>query len=110
MKKTSAFIKFEIPENKLFLLGNKMNVRREFQPRLFEILEITPRLMTKAALGKELHKWLVKNHYMRGNIIYINDDKINELCDLELHTEYTWLPDNWWPFVTLVYQKFKITN
>ncbi len=90
-----------------------MNVLRDYQPRLYEILEITPRLMTKAQLSKELTIWLNKNstnNYYNTGIIYINDDKISELTGLPLNTEYTSTGDGWWNFTTLVYKKWLRKN
>jgi hypothetical protein len=86
-----------------------MNVLRDFQPRLYEILEITPRLMTKAQLSKELDSWFKKNNtknYYNTGIIYINDDIISELSTLPLNTEYNSIGDGWWDFTTLVYKKW----
>ena len=86
-----------------------MNVLRDFQPRLYEILGITPRLLTKAQLSKELNNWFKKNNtknYYNTGIIYINDDIISELSTLPLNTEYNSIGDGWWDFTTLVYKKW----
>ncbi len=84
-----------------------MNVLRDFQPRLYEILEITPKLMTKAHLSKELSKWLNKNNYVTNAIIYV-DDKVSELSGLPNKTKHNEINDGWWDFVTLVYKKWVI--
>jgi len=96
----------------IYFIG-KMNVLRDYQPRLYEILEITPRLMTKAQLSKELDSWFKKNNtknYYNTGIIYINDDKISELTGLPINTEYISTGDGWWDFTTLVYKKWLRKN
>lgn len=40
----------------------KMNALRDYNPRLYEILEIEPRLLSKAQLSKELNNWFKKNN------------------------------------------------
>jgi hypothetical protein len=84
-----------------------MNALRNFNPRLYEILEIEHRLMSKAHLSKELSKWLNKNNYVKNAIIYV-DEKINELSGLPNKTKHNELDDGWWDFVTLVYKKWVI--
>lgn len=82
-----------------------MNALREFNPRLFEILEIEPRIMTKAHLSRELSIWLNKNNYVKNAIIYV-DEKISELSGLPIKTKHNEVDDGWWDFVTLVYKKW----
>ena len=86
-----------------------MNVLRDYNPRLYEILEIQPRLLSKAQLSRELNNWFkrnnIKNYYNTG-IIYINDVLISELTGLPLNTEYISIGDGWWDFTTLVYKKW----
>lgn len=82
-----------------------MNVLRDYNPRLYEILEIEPRLLSKAQLSKELDKWLNINNYYKDGIIYIND-KLNELTDLPIGTNYITIGNGWWDFTTLVYKKW----
>lgn len=82
-----------------------MNVPRSFNPRLYEILEIDPILMSKAQLSKYLGKWINNNKYSKGSKIYVNDI-INELSGLPTNTEYDQLGDGWWNFTTLVYKKW----
>lgn len=86
-----------------------MNVLRDYNPRLYEILEIEPRLMSKAHFSKALTNWLTtnntKNYYNTG-IIYINDDLISELSGLPINTQYNTSRDGWWNFITLIYKKW----
>lgn len=86
-----------------------MNFLRDYNPRLYEILEINPRLLSKAQLSKELNNWFKKNNtknYYNTGIIYINDDLISELSTLPINTEYNSISDGWWDFITLVYKKW----
>jgi hypothetical protein len=82
-----------------------MNVLRDYNSRLYEILEIEPRLLSKAQLSRELSKWINTNNYSKTGIIYIND-KLNELSDIPVGTEYNEIGDGWWDFTTLVYKKW----
>ena len=90
-----------------------MNVRREFQSRLFEILKITPRLMSKADLDKEILEWLKRNctnNVIHDGIVYINTDKFIELTGLPVNTQYNLRVDGWRNFVTRIYKKFIVRN
>jgi hypothetical protein len=82
-----------------------MNVLRDYNPRLYEILEIEPRLLSKAQLSKELYKWLNTNNYWKSRIIYINNELISELTGLQLNTQYN-LTGKEWEFITLIYKKW----
>ena len=82
-----------------------MNVLRDYNPRLYEILEIEPRLLSKAQLSKELYKWLNTNNYWKSGSMYINNELISEVTGLQLNTQYN-LQGNEWKFITLIYKKW----
>ena len=84
-----------------------MNILRDFDPRVYEILEIEPKLMTKAHLSKELSRQLNKNNYVKNAIIYV-DEKVSELSGLAVKTKHDEMDEGWWDFVTLVYKKWVI--
>ena len=81
----------------------------DYNPRLYEILEIEPRLLSKSQLSKVLGNWITKNNknnYYTNGIIYINDDIISELSGLPINTQYNTISDGWWRFITLIYKKW----
>ena len=83
-----------------------MNALREYNPRLFEILQIEPRLMSKSNLSKELYKWLNINNYFNQGIINVNDELISELTGFQLNTQHN-ITGKGWEFTTKVYKKWK---
>ena len=58
-----------------------MNVLRDYNPRLYEILEIEPRLLSKAQLSKELYKWLKYNYENFDKPEWIVSNPINPAAE-----------------------------
>ena len=83
-----------------------MNVLRDYNPRVYKILDIEQRLISKAEFSKVLGSWINRNNYYNTGIIYINDDIISELSGLPINTQYNPIRDGWWKFITLVYKKW----
>lgn len=83
-----------------------MNVLRDYNLRVYEILDIEPRLMSKSEFSKVLSSWINRNNYYNAGIIYINDDIISELSGLPINTQYNPIRDGWWKFITLIYKKY----
>lgn len=81
-----------------------MNVMRSFNPRLYEILEISPILMSKAQLSKKLHNWLKNKQYSLSP--FIINDILSELTGLPINSEFDISGTAWWDFITIVYQKW----
>ena len=84
-----------------------MNVQRDFNPILYEILSIPHGQLSKAQLSKELHIWLINNNYIQDGVVHINGI-LNEVSGIPFDMEYNIQGDNWWRFVTKVYKKWKI--
>ena len=83
-----------------------MNVQRSFQPRLFEILNIPPKSLSKIGLSNEVQQWM-KVHGCLQNSFPI-DAALSELTGLPEGSEYTILGSGFWDFITLIYKKWII--
>lgn len=84
-----------------------MNVQRNFNPILFEILNIPARQMSKAMLSKELGKW-IDNNYSKNSGVITSDSILYELSNIPIGDTYNLIGDGWWNFVTKVYLKWVI--
>jgi hypothetical protein len=96
-----------------------MNVLRDYNPRLFEILGIPYHRASKAHLGKIIDFYVVDNNYdihvpdTADRYIDLFPESVRELTGIYDKDRYYFFINGvpqytWWDFVTLIYKRWKI--
>jgi hypothetical protein len=87
-----------------------MNVPRNYKPRLFQILDIPPRMLSKNQLSKEIASWLTRNPGIYYNASITSNPIMYELSGIPIGNTYYTLGDGWWQLTTLIYSKWVIRD
>ncbi len=85
-----------------------MNVPRIYNPRLFELLDIYPQMLSKSELSRKICDWFKCNtrYYEPG---FITSNKtIYELSGIPIGTVYSTSGDGWEKFLTMIHLKWVI--
>lgn len=85
-----------------------MNVPRIYNPRLFELLDIYPQMLTKAKLSRKISDWFKRNPRYYNLGIITSNETIYELSDIPIGTTYSVIGSRWWDFITMIYLKWVI--
>lgn len=109
-------MKSNVLYNRSYQEAKKMNVQRNYNPRLFEILGIPQTTLSKAQLSQVLTTYFLHQGLhitdIEENTSYINNEEghIDELTGIYEPRIYTWRDgiSSWWPFITKIYKKWKV--
>ena len=88
-----------------------MNVKREYNAKMFEIMKIPCERITKKELSDKLWKYLADADCFlvshNDTCIFLTTE-VKELSGIEEDGVYSILGDKLWEFVTLVHKKWKM--